>query len=343
MSDNLKYRVLPQEAILQPVLVIDNPSLTDSERESVEGLSRNALFLIWGGVFISVGGFIGLYLAMRISTVPLILIASISGIAGASLFVVLIAMISKRINISAAEQKKAEEVKQRLVYAQNIETANTQEMHRVWREAESLSSNLMRMYESSMNLATDLAQHINRATRLLQQAETEYKDNAFAPFWDAVENAAKELAAFNDKTNLLSKNAADYYSMLSSRKHTFPTFPANMRAIQDVSPVVNELRRIVRLGQTNFQFANIWEHRKTRGVLIAGFRTLSEAINNLEGTIEYSISNLQQSVSSDIAKLVEEEIKTRESLDNRMLEQNRMLDNIQHHRQPGITDSPSKF
>jgi hypothetical protein len=106
---------------------------------------------------------------------------------------------------------------------------------------------------------------------------------------------------------------------------------------------VNELRRIVRMGQTNFQFANIWEHRRTREVLIAGFRTLGEAINNLGTTIEYSISYLQQSVSTDMAKLIQEEIRSREALDKRLLEQNRMLDNLQHHREPGMTDSPSKY
>lgn len=97
------------------------------------------------------------------------------------------------------------------------------------------------------------------------------------------------------------------------------------------------------MGQTNFQFANIWEHRRTREVLIAGFRTLGEAINNLGATIEYSVSDLQRSISSDIANLVEEGIRTREAFDKRMVEQNRMLDNIQHHRKPEITDRPSRY
>jgi hypothetical protein len=97
------------------------------------------------------------------------------------------------------------------------------------------------------------------------------------------------------------------------------------------------------MGQTTFQFANIWEHRRTREVMIAGFRTLGDAVNNLGPAVEGSLSGLQQSVSSDVARLVQEEIKTRDSLDSRMMEQNRMLDNIQHHRKPGITDRPSRY
>jgi hypothetical protein len=44
--------------------------------------------------------------------------------------------------------------------------------------------------------------------------------------------------------------------------------------------------------------------------------------------------DLQQSVSSELAKVVEEEIKTRELLNKRMTEQSGMLDNIQHRRKP---------
>jgi len=117
----------------------------------------------------------------------------------------------------------------------------------------------------------------------------------------------------------------------------------NSGNLPNPSPVVNELRCVVRMEQTNFQFANTWEHGRTREVMIAGFRTLGEAVNNLGSTIESSLVGLQQSISSDVAGLVQEEIKTRDSLDRRLMEQNRMLDNIQHHRKPGITGSPSRY
>ena len=83
--------------------------------------------------------------------------------------------------------------------------------------------------------------------------------------------------------------------------------------------------------------------------MMAGFRYLGEAVNNLGYAIEDSISNLQESISSDLAKSVEEGIKTRglladtgKKLDKRLLEQNRMLDNIQHGRKPRFKDTPSK-
>lgn len=322
MSENLKYRVLPHETRPQPIPEINAVPLTDSERKDAKGLSRGAGCALWGLIGIGIGVVSG-------SAVPAIVIASI--------VIGLIAIAIKSSNVSDLERKKAEQAKR------SSEYANQSEMTCVENEAVSLTSGLARTYESSTNLATELPNNLNQASRWLRQAENEYKDNAFSPFWDAVENAAKHLAAFNDKANQLSQNAVEYYRRLDGRKHTFPTFPVSIGTVPEASAELNQLRRVVRMGQTNFQFANIWEHRRTREVLIAGFRTLGEAVNNLGATIEYSVSNLQQSVSSGVAKLVEEEIKTREALDRRMLEQNRMLDNIQTHRKPDITDHPSRY
>lgn len=214
---------------------------------------------------------------------------------------------------------------------------------RVISEAGSLTSSLLQTYESSTNLANELRQHLSHVSLLLQQADNEYRDNAFAPFWDAVENAALHLAAFNDKANRLSGNAKEYYNKLNGRKHTFPSFPVQITTIPDASPMTKEFRRVVRMGQTNHDFADIYEHRRTREVLIAGFRTLGEAVNNLGSTLEASIYSFQQCVSSDLAKALEQEIRTRETLDKRMAEQNRMLDNLQHHRKPETNDKPSAY
>jgi hypothetical protein len=59
---------------------------------------------------------------------------------------------------------------------------------------------------------------------------------------------------------------------------------------------------------------------------------LGEAIDNLGSTIEQSMSQL----SSGVAQLVEEQIRTRETIDRRAQEQGRMLDNIQRHRKAPI-------
>jgi len=332
MSDNFKYSVSPKKVDPRPTPQVDSIPLEDWEKRDIKGWTKGPsggagllLALVVFGATVAWGTSAGVGAA-----VPL-------GFVAAALVVTVLHLLIRGSRISEKERVKAQQAKQ------SVESSNQAEISRAENEARYLTSDLMNTYESSAVVAAELHQHLSRAASWLQQAENEFGDNAFSPFWDAVENAAQQLAAFNDKANQVSRAADKYYLGLNGRTHTFPAFPASSGNLPNPSAAVNELRRVVRMGQTNFQFANIWEHRRTREVMIAGFRTLGEAVNNLGSVVERSLSGLEQSVSSDVARLVQEEIKTRDSLDRRMTEQNRMLDNIQHHRKPGITDSPSRY
>ena len=323
MSTNAEYRVLPHEPDYQPV------SIDSYEKANTKGLGGGLGCLVWGVIFLAfyiLIGFVGAAVVGSNSVVPF---AGIAAIIIASVGVAALTITIKRSKLERIEREKNEQ-------------AREAELHRVTSEATSLTSRLARIYETSAKLAIELPARLADASDWLRDAEGEYQANAYGPFWDAVENAALHLSDFNSKAKQLSKNAAEYYQDLSGRKHNFPAFPVQPGSIPDASAIVNDLRHIVRMGQTNFQFANIWEHRRTREVLIAGFHTLGEAINNLGSVLDDSIYGLRQSVSSDIATSVEEQIRTRESLDQRLLEQNRMLDNIQHHRIPDATDTPRK-
>lgn len=210
-------------------------------------------------------------------------------------------------------------------------------------EAAALTVRLNNILTESLELLSQLPSVLGRASRLTVLANTEYLGNAFGPFWDSVENAALTLAEYKNISYRLERNAKDYYSSLNGRKHTFPIFPIHSEDIPDPTAAIDDLHRVVRLGQTNFQFANIWEHRRTREVLIAGFRTLGEAINNLGNMLNSSLMSLRQAVSSDVARLVEEQINSRNSLaseerktrtviDERAREHGLMLENIQRDR-----------
>ena len=250
--------------------------------------------------------------------------------------VLLIGRIIDKVRMSTIENKMSAEINEK-------ETARANE------EAKSLTASVNHIYESSVKLAAELSEDIKEASLWLEDAEGEYEENAFSSFWDSIEDAARHLADYNNKLGRITQNAQTYYDKLEGRKHNFPSFPVTNRTIPDPSSAISEFHRVVRLGQTNFQFANIWEHRRTRKVMIAGFHSLAEAVNSISYTIEESISDLQESISSVTAKAVEEEIKTREviadtgkKINKRLVEQNRMLDNIQHDRKPKFKDTPRK-
>ena len=326
MTNDAEFRVLPREPNYRKVEV------TKDEKANVQGLGGGLGCFTWGGIFLAayfIIAFMGIAAFGAEDGSSLAPLAMLLAIVVASFGVTSITSTIRRNRIERLEREKNE-------------TARKAELDRVANDATSLTSRVARNYQSSIQLTNEVPNHLAEAGSWLKNAEAEFTSNAYGPFWDAVENAALHLSALHDKTNQLARNADEYYQSLNERQHNFPTFPIRPTNLPATSPVVDDLRRIVRMGQTNFEFANIWEHRRTREVLIAGFQTLGEAVSNLGSVIDNSLYNLQQSVSSDMARVVEEQITSRESLDHRMLEQNRMIDNIQHHRTPGVSDTPQK-
>ncbi len=189
--------------------------------------------------------------------------------------------------------------------------------------------------------ASAVVDAVRNVEGLMATARAEYDAHAFGPFWDAVEGAAHKLAEADLGLKFIAESATSYYATLSACRHTFPVFEPQPQDLPDLRPVLNEFQKVVRLGQTNYEFANIWEHRRTRAVLIAGFTTLGDAISSLANTIEVSISDLQAAMSSELAHVVEEQVALREQLvtEHETLQvtlesQTAMLDNIQRRRKP---------
>jgi hypothetical protein len=161
----------------------------------------------------------------------------------------------------------------------------------------------------------------------LTRAQHEYNASAFGPFWDAVESAANNLGAIQREYDVLRSNVLTYHSMLEGRQHTFGPFPIDINDVPRTDVQIARLMQIVRMGQTNFYFANIWEHRQTRAVLIAGFHTLGQAIGGLAGVINHSVGSLQEGLENGLKQITSEQRRLRE-------EHGEMLDNIQRRRKP---------
>lgn len=135
------------------------------------------------------------------------------------------------------------------------------------------------------------------AADALKLAASEHQENAFAPFWDAIETAAAALGECYTSSQWFSANVPRYDEILRGRDHSFPDCFEGIEELPDCRPLLDELYRLVRLAQRDFHFSNIWEHRQTRKVLIAGFSTLGEAIRSLEATVQRSFADLKQTLA----------------------------------------------
>ena len=303
--------------------IFDNPTaglrssqyngLSQDARKSVRGIGGFAIVL-GVGIFLLVGTLV--YNSSRASGVTQAeekawLYGFVAGVA----VPLIVNFLVKQARVSTLDQKMRE---QQLASASSaaLSTKNATE------------AGLRRLYAGSITLANDASTHLSNASAWIRAAESEYAANAYAPFWDAVETAAVNLGAYNDAVRQIGWNAEAYYRDLSGHSHTFPPFPVHPNSLPSADPVIAALNKVVRQGQTNFQFANIWEHRATRNVLIAGFNTLAGAVANLGGTINESVNGLRQSVSSDVARVVDEQRRSRDAIDDRLRNQNEILTDI---------------
>ena len=183
-------------------------------------------------------------------------------------------------------------------------------------EALSLTTAITTIHDSAPNYLESLKVYMKSADSELDTAERDFHDSAFAPFWDTIERAVNCLSSFDQTTRQLTGQAKQYYNSLRDRDHTFPTFPVRLTALPDPTHTTNRMQAIVRKAQCNFQFAMIYEQRKTNNILKHGFMSLSSAISDLGSEVCKSIHELRDSVSSGFATLSEQQVATRESIES---------------------------
>ena len=145
-----------------------------------------------------------------------------------------------------------------------------------------------------------LASHLDMANHAIRVAEHEFSERAFGPFWDAVEASAVALGKY--KQNLVSvKNSQaryKYHNELRGLNHNFPAWNEVVPLVPDPTKTAMHLRKMVRKGQTDFEFANIFEHRRTRQVLIEGYKQLGEALEGIEGSVLKKFEEVRRALTT---------------------------------------------
>ena len=212
--------------------------------------------------------------------------------------------------------------------------------------------------EESLGLFETIPEHLRNAEQHLDQAEIDFAEGTFAPFWDSVERAANTLGRFDEGIRHINDNSSRYTGLIRQYEREPPMFPLSPQTVAKLSVgtvTAERMKSIVRRAQRNFQFATIYEQRKTNQLLVAGFTSLGQALDQMTWRITSSITDLAGSVDSmgsmlnDSVRavdyhLVEMEAATvrhREMLSLQDVERAgreekavEMLDNIQRRRKP---------
>lgn len=248
----------------------------------------------------------------------------------------------KKRDASAAEQlrKEAEEIA--LAQAEQSRKAEYE------KEQRQLRTSLESCIEELDATAKKIHRRIDETDNALEQAEREFSEGAFAPFWDAVERAANLLAESNSGINEIARRSMYYGDAVIKLDSVPPPFKVALDTLPDTTRVAAKMKAIVRKAQKDFQFATIYEQRKTNKLLISGFTNLAEAFTQMSDRLELSLDSLSEALlniaETDRANTEEliasiQKIDAREALDSEARREHErkhleILDNIQRKRKP---------
>lgn len=205
--------------------------------------------------------------------------------------------------------------------------------------------------DESLSLFEAVPKHLSAAEEQLDQAEIDFGDRAFAPFWDCVENAVKGLGRADEVVRDINDRVSRYTDLARRCDSAPPAFPlagASVAKLGVGTATAERLKSIVRIAQRDFQFATIYEQRRTNQILVAGFTNLAHALDRMSWQIGTSIQHLTTSVEVMTSTLDESIRRIESGMDDipealrldarkrigREKEALRMLDNIQRGRRP---------
>jgi len=132
------------------------------------------------------------------------------------------------------------------------------------------------------------ALHSNIDNDLLE-AQQYFEQKFYSPFWDCIERIAIKFVQYHNELNNLKNLKNQYKQTLMFNKYNFPDYPPSSK-LAPIDGLNDKFLAIVRTAQSNFEFASIWEHRKTNKILIGGFETLENAIYNVGDAIRVKLT-----------------------------------------------------
>lgn len=282
-----------------------------------------------GGVLGSIGGFF--------ATVAIVIVGIVVAIIGLCDLHMWFIMREAR---EKEKRKQEQEEQDKLVYKAKL------------RDDEKLSLNYMQGH--SQSIVQMLEALLITTDNWLETAEREFEERAFAPFWNAAEQAADLLGTYYAQIRKLKDLVADHERRRACLSNEVAALSIPDSCIPDARPAATRLSQLGRRAQKDFQFATIYEQRKTNTLLHSGFGTLAAGLERMQYAITDALDDLSLTLGTKLDDLLavttsQAEVfnefsdatsKHFKDSDRETKKQSEMLDNIQRGKKPpeGILD-----
>ena len=143
--------------------------------------------------------------------------------------------------------------------------------------------------------------HHRLATEALDRAEGYFNDGVYSPFWDEVEKAALALGHFSENVADLSnalKGYSRWVAIYDGTPDPFPVTSEEFAKLPQLNALTNRMKSIVYIAQQDYHFASIFEQRKTQKLLVAGFESFADVLNDVGDQIDNHLGDLNTTVQS---------------------------------------------
>lgn len=217
-------------------------------------------------------------------------------------------------------------------YCLRLAKENREKQQRHREDQQHLALLLSNLLAGAKTTAASLPELIQSAETSLDAAEREFEEGAFAPFWDAIEQAANALAEVSARISAIISNSSEYKTGTPHLDTPVPPFELGIRTLPDPSHTASRMRAIVRRAQKDFHFATIYEQRKTNRILVAGFSSLGQAINDLGDSLAASMDSLGEVVATEFQITRDQADRESEARRDHERQEIEILDNIQRRK-----------
>ena len=185
--------------------------------------------------------------------------------------------------------------------SERARAAHAAEVRAIEQDRQNTLSSLADVHDRAVSLKQSIPALVQSAHSNLDVAEQDYQRGAFSPFWSAIEAATMRLGELSDSlgqfgllmnqhNNLTGKLAMQHQQQASA----FPVRLGDMYAAEQGRMLCQRMNVLVGRAQTNYQFAAIYEQRRTSSILIAGFQNLGSAIHGMGAKIAGELESLRQ-------------------------------------------------
>lgn len=239
------------------------------------------------------------------------------------------------INAASKAKRDAEESSRRRLAEEEdakrrrLVEAEVAERRRLGEETTKLNAeckDLALMLKGSRSKYHSLSSLVGVVGSLLDTAEEDFKERAFAPFWDALESATNHLGEYHQNIEAITNTASEYEKRRCRLSTSVPAFDIPKSSVPDARPIASRLSELCRAAQKDFQFATIYEQRKTNQLLYAGFGTLASGLANMQNAISTALNGLSQTLGSRLDDILVASRSQAESLNELMTEAHSQTD-----------------